>query len=49
MSNIRVFPQRQDRASRAAGDWIAAMGRGLTQKEEEQLGAWLSSDKKKLP
>ena len=46
MSNIRVFPQRQDRASRAAGDWIAAMGRGLTQKEEEQLGAWLSSDKK---
>ena len=46
MSNIRMFPQRQDRANRGAGDWIAAMGRGLTQKEEEQLGAWLSVDKK---
>ncbi len=46
MSNVRMFPQRQDATSRGAGDWIAAMERGLTQKEEEQLGAWLSGDNK---
>ena len=46
MSNVRMFPQRQDATRRGAGDWIAAMERGLTQKEEEQLGAWLSGDNK---
>ena len=47
MSNIRMLPQREDRPIKAAGDWIAAMERGLSQKEEEELGAWLSSDSKK--
>ena len=47
MSNIRMFPQREDRPSKGAGDWIAAMERGLTKKEEEELGAWLSSDSSK--
>ena len=42
-----MFPQREDRPSKGAGDWIAAMERGLTKKEEEELGAWLSSDSSK--
>ena len=45
MSNISEFPSRQDRRLEEAGDWIAAIGRGLTEEEEQALGAWLSSSR----
>jgi len=43
MSNISEFPSRKDRRLEEAGDWIAAIGRGLTEEDEQELGAWLSS------
>lgn len=45
MSNISEFPSRKDRRLKEAGDWIAAIGRGLTEEEEQALGAWLSSSR----
>lgn len=45
MSNISEFPSLKDRRLEEAGDWIAAIGRGLTEEEEQALGAWLSSSR----
>lgn len=45
MSNIRQFPTHNDGRLEEAGDWIAAIERGLTEEEEQELGAWMASDK----
>ena len=45
MSNISNFPSRKDQRLEHAGDWIAAIGRGITEEEEQELGAWLVRDK----
>jgi len=42
MSNIREFPSSNERRLEEAGDWIAAIERGLTEEEEQELGSWLS-------
>ncbi|MGB1352219.1 MAG: FecR family protein [Luminiphilus sp.] len=42
MSNIREFPSGEDRRLQEAGDWIAAIERGLTKEEESELDSWLS-------
>jgi len=42
MSNIREFPSAEDRRLQEAGDWIAAIERGLTKEEESELDSWLS-------
>ena len=38
MSNIRQFPTHNDSRIEKAGDWIAAIERGLTEEEEQELG-----------
>jgi len=42
MSNIREFPSSKDRKLQEAADWIAAIERGLTGEEEQELARWLS-------
>ena len=45
MSNIREFPSSKDRKLQEAADWIAAIERGLTREEEQELARWLSLSK----
>ena len=42
MSNIREFSSSKDRKLQEAADWIAAIERGLTGEEEQELARWLS-------
>lgn len=44
MNNIRSFPSRNDDRVEMAADWIAAIERGITEKEEAELGQWLRID-----
>ena len=45
MTNVCQFPTQIDRRLEKAGDWIAAVERGITEEEEQELGAWLAEDK----
>lgn len=45
MSNVTQFPKRRDERLEEAADWIARLGNGLTEAEEQELGKWMSLER----
>ncbi len=45
MSNVAQFPKRRDERLAEAADWIARLGNGLSEDEEQELGEWMSLDR----
>ena len=46
MSNISQFPPSKQRSVDQAGQWVAALERGITASEERDLNAWLAASKR---
>ncbi len=45
MSNVSQFPSKKEQIADQAGQWVAALERGLSASEQSELDAWLAANK----